>query len=235
MADITYQLNFTGKQINNLLTRTNNLDTELNNYLLKTGGDITGEINMNGQPISGLINPTEDTQAARKKYVDTSISTAVEEVVKNSIKSVCSVKPGNDGNVVLTAAKVGAVPASDLLSKTYPVGAIYISTSSTSPASLFGGTWERLKDRFLLAAGDSYTAGSTGGEATHTLTLAEMPSHDHQQYVGALDGSWGVRSDYQADGNFAGFPQGRTGGAGGSQPHNNMPPYLAVYMWKRVA
>ena len=71
MADITYQLNFTGKQINNLLTRTNNLDTQLNNYLLKTGGDRTGEINMNGQPISGLIDPTENTQAARKGYVDT--------------------------------------------------------------------------------------------------------------------------------------------------------------------
>ena len=117
----------------------------------------------------------------------------------------------------------------------FPVGFIYLSASETSPASLFGGTWERLKDRFLLAAGDSYTAGSTGGEATHTLTLAEMPSHDHQQYVGALDGGWGVRVDYDYDQNCAGFPQGRTGGAGGSQPHNNMPPYLAVYMWKRVA
>ena len=122
-----------------------------------------------------------------------------------------------------------------IVGKIYPVGAIYLSASSTSPAELFGGTWERLKDRFLLAAGDSYTAGSTGGEATHTLTEAEMPNHYHQQYVGAMDGSWGERSDYVSDQHCAGYPQGMTGSAGGSQPHNNMPPYLAVYMWKRVA
>ena len=66
----TYQLNFTGDQINNLLEKTNNLDTELNKYLLKNGGDMTGAINMNGQPISGLNDPTENTQAARKGYVD---------------------------------------------------------------------------------------------------------------------------------------------------------------------
>ena len=71
MADIIYQLNFTGDQINSLLTKINNLDTELNKYLLKNGGDMTGAINMNGQPISGLNDPTENTQAARKGYVDT--------------------------------------------------------------------------------------------------------------------------------------------------------------------
>lgn len=76
MADITYQLNFTGDQINNLLTRTNNLDTELNNYLLKNGGTMTGEIRMNGQPISGLNDPVDDTQAARKGYVDTVVRKA---------------------------------------------------------------------------------------------------------------------------------------------------------------
>lgn len=70
MADITYKLNFTGDQINNLLTRTNNLDTELNNYLLKTGGTMTGAINMNGQPIFGLDNPIQETQVANKRYVD---------------------------------------------------------------------------------------------------------------------------------------------------------------------
>lgn len=71
MADTTYQLNFTGDQINNLLTRINNLDTELDNYLLKNGGDMTGAINMNGQNISGLGEPTEDAHAAKKGYVDT--------------------------------------------------------------------------------------------------------------------------------------------------------------------
>ena len=74
----------------------------------------------------------------------------------------------------------------------YPVGAIYISTVSTSPASLFGGTWEQLNDRFLLGAGDTYSAGSTGGEAEHTLTKAEMPNHSHTVttwYAGVGNGS----------------------------------------------
>ena len=65
----------------------------------------------------------------------------------------------------------------------YPVGAIYMSVNSTNPASLFGGTWEQIKDRFLLSAGDSYSAGSTGGEAEHTLTYGEMPVHSHSNPI----------------------------------------------------
>lgn len=63
----------------------------------------------------------------------------------------------------------------------YPVGSIYISVNSTSPATLFGGTWERIQDVFLLAAGSSYSAGSTGGAATVTLTAAQsgVPAHSH--------------------------------------------------------
>ena len=116
----------------------------------------------------------------------------------------------------------------------YPVGAIYISTVSTSPASLFGGTWERLKDRFLLGAGDTYSAGSTGGEAEHTLTVGEMPSHSHEvrcvRYNSGADpyvtGNGSVKYVHETFGTYS---------SGGDQPHNNMPPYLAVYMWKRVA
>jgi len=63
----------------------------------------------------------------------------------------------------------------------YPVGSIYMSVNSTSPATLFGGTWERIQDMFLLAAGTSYSAGSTGGSATVTLTSAQsgVPAHSH--------------------------------------------------------
>ncbi len=63
----------------------------------------------------------------------------------------------------------------------YPVGSIYMSVNSTSPATLFGGTWERIQDMFLLAAGSSYSAGSTGGSATVTLTAAQsgVPAHSH--------------------------------------------------------
>lgn len=61
----------------------------------------------------------------------------------------------------------------------YPIGSIYTSTRNVSPASFIGGTWTQIKDTFLLTAGDTYQAGTTGGEATHTLTTSEMPSHAH--------------------------------------------------------
>lgn len=67
----------------------------------------------------------------------------------------------------------------DIVDLIYPVGSIYMNVNSTSPATLFGGTWEQLKDRFLLGAGDTYTEGDTGGSANHTLTTDEMPSHNH--------------------------------------------------------
>ena len=68
------------------------------------------------------------------------------------------------------------VCADELLDKTYPVGSIYMSVNSTSPADLFGGTWEQIKDTFLLAAGDTYSAGSTGGETEGWLTIDEIPN-----------------------------------------------------------
>ena len=117
----------------------------------------------------------------------------------------------------------------------YPVGAIYLSVTDANPAALFGGTWERIGGRFLLGADSTYAGGSTGGEAAHQLTTAEMPSHNH-----ALD-------NYNVTGGTTSFmtvqandKKGYSGNVntlytGGNQPHNNMPPYLAVYMWRRTA
>lgn len=66
------------------------------------------------------------------------------------------------------------------IDRVYPVGSIYMSTSDDDPSTLFSGTtWERIQDKFLLCSGESYSAGTTGGEATHKLTVAEMPSHTH--------------------------------------------------------
>ena len=66
-----------------------------------------------------------------------------------------------------------------LLNLVYPVGSIYWSSNDTDPGTLFGGTWQQIKDRFVLAAGDSYSVNATGGEKAHTLAKEEMPSHDH--------------------------------------------------------
>lgn len=141
---------------------------------------------------------------------------------------------------------------SEILQMVYPVGAIYISTVSTSPKTLFGfGTWSQLKNRFLVGAGDTYDANATGGSATHKLTAAELPKQDgtitmHGTYAGtpiaAVTGVFNARSTvsnkYMSGGtgtstssiDVIGYSNGGSGTA-----HNNLPPYLAVYMWKRTA
>lgn len=122
----------------------------------------------------------------------------------------------------------------------YPVGAIYISTASTNPATLLGfGTWEQIKDTFLLAAGSTYAAGSTGGEATHTLTTNEMPSHHHTShgisiYTTGNQVNLALRS-VELGQQHTGTAVMRVNNTGGGKAHNNMPPYLAVYVWKRTA
>ena len=123
-----------------------------------------------------------------------------------------------------------------LLDTVWPVGSLYLSASEISPETLFGGTWQRVKDRFLLAAGDVYAPGETGGEAQHTLTKAEMPAHTHgYDFTGQSDvtGVTAIRL-YDADGRRNEY-QGASASAGGGAAHNNMPPYLAVYVWRRTA
>lgn len=61
----------------------------------------------------------------------------------------------------------------------YPIGSIYMSVNEVDPSTIFGGTWQQIKDKFLLASGDVYNNGATGGEATHTLSESEMPTHTH--------------------------------------------------------
>ena len=131
----------------------------------------------------------------------------------------------------------------------YPVGSIYYTNNANfSPNVSFNGTWEQIKDVFLLAAGDTYVGGTNGGEATHKLTVNEMPNHNHRHYEWLMNGA-------AASGNHYGFGyQGNTGSwvytdsasssgevrfgniaTGGDAAHNNMPPYIVVYVWKRVS
>lgn len=182
---------------------------ELAGYL-----DMGFHIYMNGNRIHGLPAPVDDDDAATKAYADAAVLNA------------------------------------------YPVGSVYITLSSLSPADLFGGTWERIKGRFLLSVGtpeentdnDTFGAvsgkiwsvplGSTGGQDFHQTTEEEMPSHTHSVYAPMLDTPMYPGTDW----NYTPVlytPNGNNNAiicaAGGNQPHNNMPPYLAVYMWKRVA
>ena len=163
----------------------------------------------------------------------------------------------------------------------YPVGSIYLSVNNVNPGTIFGGTWEQIQDRFLLAAGSTYAGGATGGAASHThtsaahthttaghvLTVNEMPSHKHgvSSYVSGWEG-WskgdigayflhygafenpdastknvyrGSSGNYQVTntGGGASHSHGNTGSTtpGNTGSSSNLPPYLAVYMWKRTA
>lgn len=141
---------------------------------------------------------------------------------------------GNASGTITIPQKTGTMAlTSDIpsLLSAFPVGSIYMSVSATSPASFLGGTWTQLKDRFLLGAGSSYSNGATGGSATHTLTLSEIPSHTHGS-VGKRQ-NWEAGTKSSSNGNTV--YNGSTDAAGGGGAHNNMPPYLVVYMWKRTA
>lgn len=122
----------------------------------------------------------------------------------------------------------------------YPVGSIYMSVNAADPSKLFSGTaWEKLEGRFLLGSSSTYANGATGGEATHTLTFSEMPTHRHSIYYPNAGGPYG-------DANIS-YPEGsgvnktwqaemcKTEIAGDGVAHNNMPPYLVVNMWKRIS
>ena len=168
------------------------------------------------------------------------------------------------------------------IDKVYPIGAIYMSVNSTNPNTLFGGTWERIMDKFLLCSGDTYANASTGGNATTTLNVDNLPSHTHtgstssegaHTHTGSTSTTGNhvhnlyYRTVYSGSGDYNGVcrPTAGTGistymdeagshthsfttGSNGTHSHsfttgatgsgaefNNMPPYLAVYVWKRVS
>ena len=152
----------------------------------------------------------------------------------------------------------------NFLNYLYPVGSIYMTVGTTSPAVLFGGTWVQIKDCFLLSAGDTYSNGSTGGSATHTpqgtvdnhtLTVAEIPYHYHATQQPTRD-SGSATDDSGQSVNVVTVASGQTSWQSGVQlnpvtheaegdnPHNHgftgtagnyMPPYLTVNVWKRTA
>ena len=138
----------------------------------------------------------------------------------------------------------------------HPVGSLYISNDPTSPASFIGGTWEQIKDRFILAAGDTYAAGSTGGEATHThdyrliynalygaiVGLDEdlIRSFDYATstyktsqviaYTSEVKKNKGIMGEYEDATNISLMRNDAK-----TNTASTMPPYTAMYVWKRIA
>lgn len=156
-----------------------------------------------------VLPPTDSNNPATKQYVDNLVNPLAEKFAS-------------------------------IIDIVYPVGSIYMSVNAADPSKLFSGTsWEKLEGRFLLGSSSTYTNGATGGEATHTLTAVEMPTHRHSIYYPNAGGPYG-------DANIS-YPEGsgvnktwqaemcKTEIAGDGVAHNNMPPYLVVNMWKRIS
>ena len=148
----------------------------------------------------------------------------------------------------ITAADI-IIGGKSLLDFLHPVGSYYWSDNATSPATLFGGTWVKVEGRFLLGSGGVYSVGDTGGEAEHTLTVEEMPSHRHP-FAGSGDFSNydGRNSSINKQGSAYSGEPGLYNGAdysssgyiamqhtGGGAAHNNMPPYYTTNIWRRTA
>lgn len=174
-------------------------------------------------------------------------------------------------NGLIDYIRTNVLPDITNIGQVYPVGSIYMSVNSVNPSTLFGGSWERIKDKFLLSAGDDYSAGDTGGSAdavlpqhshTITTTVGSAGAHSHYVYQGsALMGSPSSGGGYFAKKSYASthysYPLDRNAGAyelktntqsahthtvtatasteGTTATDANMPPYLTVYVWKRIA
>lgn len=138
----------------------------------------------------------------------------------------------------------------------YNVGDIYITMRNGNPDTIWKGTqWEQIEQgRVLLSQGSNYPLGSKGGEATHTLTVSELPSHNHHHGNPFMVWSEGNnRNEYGKDtppvsgnnetlGGNGGYYSDRlidrfryVASTGNSQPHNNMQPYISVYIYKRIS
>lgn len=192
------------------------------------------------------------------KYIKKVAETPLDE----EAKVVDSLRSGSDP--YRNAPSINAVneAIANVWASIYPVGSIYITLDTVDPAVRFGGTWEQLKQKFLIAADDdtaNYGNGATGGAFSrsytpsgsvggHVLTTGELPNHSHSINVASL------RTDSVTDSGGSGIEvdvvtsatAGQSGGAGSGAAHNHgfsgtqatintTPPYLAVYMWKRIA
>lgn len=247
-----------------------NLLSDIKNKIITIVGKSKNAWNPKEEIIAGDIRYTEDGNGPSWAYLlcKTKGTTGTVEPILAANAAVG--QEINDGSVVWTVQNIRPTALDS-----YPVGSIYMSVNSTSPADLFGGTWKAMPaGRVLLAQGTSewgvkYQAGSTGGEHKHQLSVGELPIHSHTATVSNegnhnhLTGVCAVAADpgyfkegstYLGDWNKArehgwgsNVYEGLTNSAGAhghtvtndntgkGQSHNNMQPYMSIFMWKRVS
>lgn len=202
-------------------TTKNYVDTGLSGKLDKSGGTLTG--NLTGKYITGTwLQTTESTDLGRTPGKIAVLDESGWVYYRTPLELL---------------ADLGTETVDEILGLVHPVGSIYMSINNVSPATLFGGKWVQIKGRFLLGASDVYKANTTGGEATHALTTDEMPNHQHSIWFPNSGGEQSAEIGYPEAGSRNTYyaEASKTSGTGGGAAHNNMPPYLVVYMWRRLS
>lgn len=136
----------------------------------------------------------------------------------------------------------GGINKEQLLDMVYPVGSLYMSMNTTEPSELFGGSWERIKDRFIYANGDTTTAGTLGGSTTHNHGLsagftAMNVGSGGIQYQEKQVSAWGTNAAMNIASSYNSY-QTKSWGislGGATDNANAIPPYITAYIWKRIA
>ena len=162
--------------------------------------------------------------------------------LETSLKNINdSLKEINKANIITKAEF-----KKDLLEKVYPIGSYYWSEKNTSPEDIFGGSWTKIRGRFLFASDSNHNVGDIGGEEKHTLTKDEIPSHSHQYekfcykvtnaFRISQESGYGryplnIDSDKESERFLYTYS---TTNVGGGCSHNNMPPFLTANCWKRT-
>jgi hypothetical protein len=161
--------------------------------------------------------------------------------LESSLKNINeSLKEINKTNIITKAEF-----KKDLLEKVYPIGSYYWSEKNTSPSDIFGGSWTKIRGRFLFASDSNHDVGDTGGEEKHTLTINEMPRHSHE-YKKFCHTDWNHFDTPSGDKGY--YPCNKredeyrreflytysTTSVGAGCSHNNMPPFLTANCWKRI-
>ena len=196
-----------------------NIKTVNNQSLLGSGNISIGGGGSSVDIATSWGNPTSDSKVPSEK------------LVKDSLDGKANSSHTHTSNQV-----------TDLIDTIYPVGSIYMSVSNTSPSILFGGTWEQIEDKFLLASGTSYSNGATGGSAnaivvSHTHTQNQ---HRHEltgsKTTGISTGNY-LRAGYGSatDGQYTNYATPTINSTGEDGTGKNMPPYIVVNVWKRTA
>ena len=162
-----------------------------------------------------------------------------------SIKGITDSLTATSSNIALSASAGNNLQTQvdTLNSNLSHIGMIIHTTTLDTEEkvkAIYGGTtWVKIEGRFLLGQSGSYVINSTGGEASHTLTVNEIPSHNHlsvssgrSQVFGFTPGGWSAVTPDTTNTNAT---NDKTGYTGGGKAHNNMPPYKVVYIWERTA